>query len=76
MSLPNNKIINKLNYRRRKNKRSSFRNNLTFLSPRDDQSDMLSSAKNDPLSKKERYQIEICQDGKLAVTFDTGKKFI
>ncbi|CAB5382397.1 unnamed protein product [Rhizophagus irregularis] len=72
MSLPNNKIINKLNYRRRKNKRSSFRNNLTFISPRDDQSDMLSSAKNDPLSKKERYQIEICQDGKLAVTFDTA----
>ncbi|CAB5395158.1 unnamed protein product [Rhizophagus irregularis] len=33
---------------------------------------MLSSAKNDPLSKKERYQIEICQDGKLAVTFDTA----
>ncbi|PKY30536.1 hypothetical protein RhiirB3_531106 [Rhizophagus irregularis] len=72
MSLPNNNIINKLNYRRRKNKRSSLRNNLTFLSPRDDQSDMLSSAKNDPLSKKERYQIEICQDGKLAVTFDTA----
>ncbi|CAB5188211.1 unnamed protein product [Rhizophagus irregularis] len=52
-----------------------FRNlkkSLSFLSPRDDTSDKLSSTENDPIFNKERYQIEISQDGKFAVTFDTA----
>ena len=28
---------------------------------------------NDPLTRKEDYQIAICQDGKFTATFDTGK---
>ncbi|RGB26261.1 hypothetical protein C1646_427055 [Rhizophagus diaphanus] len=28
----------------------------------------------DEVSEKENYQIAICQNGKFAVTFDTGKK--
>jgi predicted DNA-binding helix-hairpin-helix protein len=46
---------------------------LSFLSPRDDTSNILSSTKNETIFNKERYQIEISQDGKFAVTFDTGK---
>jgi hypothetical protein len=30
--------------------------------------------KDNITEKKEDYQIAICQDGKFAVTFDTGKK--
>ncbi|CAB4441127.1 unnamed protein product [Rhizophagus irregularis] len=50
----------------------NLKKSLSFLSPRDDTSDKLSSTENDPIFNKERYQIEISQDGKFAVTFDTA----
>jgi len=31
---------------------------------------------DDDTTKEENYRIAICQDGKFAVTFDTGKKII
>ncbi len=31
--------------------------------------------KDDPIDKKEEYQIVISRDGKLVVTFDTGKYY-
>jgi hypothetical protein len=55
-----------------KDKRGSKR--WSFFSTKDEISDKPSSTENDIIiSKKESYQIAICQDGKFAVTFDTGK---
>ncbi|CAB4389950.1 unnamed protein product [Rhizophagus irregularis] len=53
------------------------RNRWSYFSNRDDTIFKLSDNENDIiLSKKERYQIAICQDGKFAVTFDTANLWI
>jgi hypothetical protein len=74
---PTNINNSNLNYQERlsidKDIFKNLRKSLSFLSPRDDTSDKLSSTENDPIFNKERYQIAICQDGRFAVTFDTGK---
>ncbi|RIA86147.1 hypothetical protein C1645_807927 [Glomus cerebriforme] len=62
-----------VNYQERlSNEFRNIRNRLSFLSPKDDTSDKLSSSENDPITIKERYQIAISQDGKFAVTFDSA----
>ncbi|RGB26522.1 hypothetical protein C1646_770336, partial [Rhizophagus diaphanus] len=49
----------------------------SYFSNRDDTIFKLSDNENDIiLSKKEYYQIAICQDGKFAVTFDTANLWI
>jgi hypothetical protein len=78
MSFDNNNFnISNINYQKRlstdQDRFRNFKKRLSFLSPGDDTSDKLSSNENDPILNKERYQIAICQDGKFAVTFDTGK---
>jgi hypothetical protein len=55
------------------NRSKSFMNRFSLHIPGDDTNEKLSSNEIDPIFKKECYQIAICQDGKFAVTFDTGK---
>ncbi|PKY51632.1 hypothetical protein RhiirA4_546667 [Rhizophagus irregularis] len=65
------------NNRRRPSTDKDRRNRWSYFSNRDDTIFKLSDNENDIiLSKKERYQITICQDGKFAVTFDTANLWI
>ncbi|CAB5188206.1 unnamed protein product [Rhizophagus irregularis] len=65
------------NNRRRPSTDKDRRNRWSYFSNREDTIFKLSDNENDIiLSKKERYQIAICQDGKFAVTFDTANLWI
>jgi hypothetical protein len=49
---------------------------VNLFKNKEDSSENVDYYENDVTTKKEDYQIAICQDGKFAVTFDMGKKMI